>query len=566
MPTGEIVEMPDNPTPEQLAALSRITAQSSTAATQSPGTKVTQQMSNPAAPGGGVAQPPGPPIVHHAPWAPEGTTLRTIQHFLEDGPAPDNPTVRNLARGVGLAGRAIGKGFTGSAYIGADALTGLARMAGVNTGPLPSQRFDALFPQPQGVAEHVLDFAGQAAGGMGDPMMVAAQRHFNPPPLVPNPTGARLPTPKEQTLMQARREGYVATPSQGKGGIGGSILEGLSGKSKLAKQAQIRNQAVTDELARQASSLAPGAPLTNETLDNAMRAAYESGYAPLENAGQMTNGRVYRQALDDILAEHGNVNASFPQAAHPDVADLVSSYRQRTFDAGNAVEAIKNLRREAGDAYRANNGALARTKNAIANALESSIELNLNARGEDGRAMLDAFRAARQQIAKQNVVQRGLVEGSGSVNALKIGQQLQKAPGKLTDQLNTIGKFASVFGPVASMPKAESVVPTSIQGVAGWSVPTAIAGWVAGTPAAGAVASVPFAQYALRKALLSNAGQRLFVDPNLVPGALSRAMANPAVQRALPGLLGQQLAGGLYGQPTAAQPDYLNELEQQRQY
>lgn len=211
LPDGRIArfEVPEGTTPE--------------AAQQLMQNYFDQQQSNPASAGGMGGQP----APQHQPWGPPGSAAATVQDFLNRGPAPDNPTVQALARGTGLAAGALAKGVTGTSGMLSDAAYGLLG----GQGQKPSARFAGLFPQPQGVTEKVLDFAGQTASGMmGDPLARALQQRY-----APNAAAPRQPTDAEREIMDQRAAGFRFAPSDSKASTTGQVLEGLANKQKLAR-------------------------------------------------------------------------------------------------------------------------------------------------------------------------------------------------------------------------------------------------------------------------------------------------------------------------------------------
>lgn len=497
MPDGRIAkfEVAEGTTPEQAqASFEQWQTQS--------GTSNSPPVSNPGAPGGG-ATPPA-----------RGLTER----FL---------------RGAGLVGQGLATGAAGTAGMLGDALNSglnMALPAGHQLG-MPSQALQRGLnnmgaPQAENGAERaVAGISNFVGGAMLDPLSRGMAKRF-----APNVGQPRPPTPKEQTIMDARKAGYKLPPSQGHGGVTGALLEGLAGKERVAKDIEIGNQQVTNRIARSEAGVAPGAPLTNDALEAAKQASVDAGYTPLKQAGQMSNGRVYRQALDSIESRYGNANPSFPGAAHDDVQALVNAYRRRSFDAGDAVESVQNLRRDASGAYRSGNNALAGAQKGISKALEDSMELNL---GNSDK--LDAFRTARTSLAKQNAVQRALVEGGGDVNAINMGQQFQKDPTKFSGGLDTMGRFASNFGSYAGMPKSEVVVPTNhFTGYTGWGGIGALGALATGHPLIAAAAAAPMARLGLRKSLMSEGAQRMFVDPKLGPGLLEKMLTDPRILRGMP--------------------------------
>lgn len=395
---------------------------------------------------------------------------------------------------------------------------------------------DSILPKPENTGEKVGDFVGSVvAGGAGrgvDPLMRAATK-FMP--------GAAAPalTPRQQSIAEAQKAGYVFTPSQAEGGVIGTSLEGLGGKRAMSDLAAKRNQSVTDQLAKSAAGLPADAPLTNEVLNTAIKSTYDAGYEPIKQLGQLSNGSVYRKALDKVLTDFQGASASFPAAVKADVKDLVDSYRVTRFDSKDAVDAIQHLRDGASAAYAAGNNNLAKASTAVSQALEDSIANNLRARGKDGAAMLQQFQDARTQLAKQYMVRNAIKEGTGSVNALKIAAKLQSKPGLLTDELKQIGTMGSVAPHISGMPSEQSTPMASNLG----GIPTAVAGWLGGPGAAAGVAGAPFARGALRHSLLMPPSQRM-LGPRLDPNILARLGHNPSVLNAMPTAVMQS---GLYG-------------------
>lgn len=472
----------------------------------SPETIHPPQVSNPGAPGGG-ATPPA-----------RGLT----EKFL---------------RSAGLVGKGLATGAASTAGMLGDAANtaiNFALPADHQLG-MPSKLLERGLnalgtPTPENGAERAVEgIANFTGGAMLDPVSRGMAKRFAPDAGKPMPL-----TQKQSTIIEGRKEGYKLPPSQGHGGLTGAVLEGLAGKERVAKDIEIANQRITNKIGRAEAGLGNNEP-SAAALKTATDEAIKQGYDPLRNIpGRMTNGGVYRRQLDALVKKNGGLNDSFDNV-NPDVLDLARKYQKRTFKPGDAVDAISGLRSNASDAFRTGNSALGRTQRGIADALEKSIELNLG-----NSPLLGNFRDARKLIAKQTAVGKATVEGSGNVNAINMGGQVQRHPEYFDGGLETMGRFANSFGKYAGIPQTENVVPTNhFTGYVGLGGGLGALGALAmGHPAVAALgaagAAAPAARLGLRKALMSEPAQRMFVDPKLAPGLLEKMLTNPRLMRGYP--------------------------------
>lgn len=487
MPTGEVVDMPDNPTPQQIADL---------AAIQSP-------------------QP--------------------------EAPQP------SFGRALGLTARDAITGLTGSAGMVGDALNTAINMGGRAMGHdpqlgMPSQAIQGLMtkaglPEPQTTTEKIVSMLASTMAGSKDPLMNAATSRYLPPTAKPELT------PRESAISEGQALGYKVPPSEAMGGTIGTQLERLSGKEPLYNNMALANQTVTDKVARQVVGLPPGSYITEEAIDAAKKATYAAGYEPIKQVGTITTGKVYRQSLDKVLNDFQGAPGSFPLAAKNDVKDLVNAYRVRSFDSEHAIDAIQSLRSDATLNFRGGNPNLGKAQQAVAKALEDNIELNLQGMGQNGSKMLAEFRASRVQLAKQNVVAKALEKGTGEVNAQKIAGQLKRnGENYLTGDLATIGNFAANAQKVTKVPQMQSVpiYRHPITTAAGAGLTSLIPG---GQLPAAVIAGFPLGQAGLRQAMMTPMAQRM-LGPQLDPNILARLAGNPSVINAMPTGIGQT---GLFG-------------------
>jgi len=190
-------------------------------------------------------------------------------------------------------------------------------------------------------------------------------------------TDAVQKTPIRETLQDASKAGYVIPPSYAGGGVASRLAEGLSGKYKTNQLAGIKNQKVTDSLARKAVGLPEHAPLTSEAMQTIRQNAYKSGYEPVGSIGTVATDDAYANALKSIEKPFTSAEKSFPTGKALPTDDLLTSLRVNRFNAGDALSKIQNLRNDASAAYASGNNALGAANKSAATALEDVIQRNL---------------------------------------------------------------------------------------------------------------------------------------------------------------------------------------------
>lgn len=308
---------------------------------------------------------------------------------------------------------------------------------------------------------------------------------------------------RDTTLAEARQAGYVVPPATTNPGVVTRALESVSGKAATQQAAGIKNQKVTNNIIRKELNLAKDSPITIDVLEG-IRTKAGQAYEAVKNAGQMIADQTYRNQVKLLSAEADKIAASFPKAklgAAGEIKELQEAMSEHTFDAGAAVEFVKQLRKEASDnlsfgVSEPAKKALGRAQNRAAGFLEELIERNLVATGEG--ALMTAFRDARMQIAKSYTVQRALNQGTGNIIASKLASELRKAV-PLSGGMKTAAKFAAAF------PKA-AAEQTDSTGVSALSAALAGGGAATLNPA---LLAAPAARVGIRELLLTGAGQRL---------------------------------------------------------
>lgn len=286
----------------------------------------------------------------------------------------------------------------------------------------------------------------------------------------------------DETLKMGREAGYVLPPSAVNDSFLGRRMESVAGKAAIGQEAAIRNQSVTDRLARQAVGLNENDPISLTNL---------------------------RSARFDAAQPYRDVAALSPQAAN-DLAAL----QQARFDAKMAWKehGRTGLRSAYADAQRAETDVARLTQN-----------LDNYAQQANMPELVDALKQARQRIAQNHQVQAALNRGTGSVDASVIGRSLDNgAP--LSGPLETIGRFQQAYRPYM---REGSTIPTPgvSKSEALASALLATGGAASGHPAGLLAGGLPLLSGPTRSLLLSGPVQESVMSPNYSPGLMANTMA-----------------------------------------
>lgn len=344
---------------------------------------------------------------------------------------------------------------------------------------------------------------------------------------------------RDAAIAASKAAGYTIPPSSANPTLLNRAAEGFAGKISTAQGAAIKNQPVTDALVRKSLGLADDAPLTRETLLGLRRNAGQA-YEAAKNLGRIQADDTFLNSVAAVARESDEVAKDFAGAVDDKVVKLAETFFKSDFDSKSAVSSIKYLRGKAdanlGPMASAEAKTLGRAQRAIADALESQLGRHAASVGDD--AAVQALRDARTLIAKSYTVEKALREGTGSVSANKLAQQLAKGK-PLSGELKTAATFAQNF------PRAAQDVTSSMPGVSPLDFGLAgTIGTMTGNPSAIAlVAGRP----AVRSTILSGPYQRAMVNaPSYGPGLLNRG-----AQSALGTREGQMLlTAGLLGEAT----------------
>jgi hypothetical protein len=404
-----------------------------------------------------------------------------------------------------------------------------------------------LAEDPVGAAADLSTLLGVGAIGTGSQVLSRASTLTNPLTAVTAPVTAvakrgqakmtkqqKLNAVRDDTLREGQAQGFVVTPGSVTPTIGNMLLERIGGKTRVEQLAGVRNQKVTDSLARRAIGLPDDAPLTRDAMRDIRAQEYAAGYAPLANIGRVVADADFKQALQDVTDAFTGASKSFKGAAPQDVQKLVKPYNVADFDAADAIAATRTLRENARNNFQKGEGALGRAQIAVSNALEAQLERSLQvSNNPQAAALLDEFRNSRRRMAVSHAVEDAIVEGTGSVDARKLASDLQK--GKLlTGELEIAAKFANTFKRVVMTPGAVGTPATQTFGGVGMSTRGIIGGATAGLPGGIAAAFLPeLAAAGAQRYMLSGPAQRGALPAYGRYNFLARNIGDPELRNAL---------------------------------
>lgn len=442
--------------------------------------------------------------------------LAQIRQQITNARERDAPLMASTAGKVGNIGAGVISTLPALAIPGANTVTGAALLGGAQGALQPS------LTTHEGMLNTGI---GAAAGGIGQAVGNAVTKGAQN--ILASRTANAAATESQNSvrdavLQEGRQAGYVVPPSEVNSGATATALESISGKAATKQASQAVNQKVTNSLVAQDLGLAKDQPLTQSILADVREKAGQV-YARIKQAGSITTDSAYLDDLAKISNVPEEVAKDFPGATAPaakEINDLVDSLAQDKFSAANAVEYSKRLRQqatanfaEAGVSKSADTKALAQAQAKGADALEEMVGRHL---ADNGQAELaPAWDQARTTIAKAYQAEAALK--GGNVSATKLAAQLQKGK-PMSNGFGLVARFADHFGDATKLPKGGVGVSKLAAVVGGSGV---LYGAATLNPAIiGAALAGSVAPYAVRRGLLSGAGQALLASPNYAPNAL----------------------------------------------
>lgn len=287
---------------------------------------------------------------------------------------------------------------------------------------------------------------------------------------------------RDATLKAAQEAGYVVPPSAVNPSWVNKRLESIAGKAAVGQEAAVRNQEVTNTLARKAVGLPENAPVTEKALEGVRTAAGKA----YQEVGALSP--IAKQDLEALKQARFDANAQF-------------KFYNRTGD-----PAVLKQAKEARE---------------LVDMLEQSLESEA---ANAGRAdLIPALVEARKQIAKTYDVGRAVNVGDGSVSAPVIGRLLDKGR-PLTEELATVGKMQQAF-PSYMREGASIPTPGVSKSEALAAALLAVGGGAAGGPMGMAAGALPLLSGPARSLLLSKPYQSMMAGQSYSPGLLTQAAA-----------------------------------------
>jgi len=343
---------------------------------------------------------------------------------------------------------------------------------------------------------------------------------------------------RDATLAAGRQAGFVVPPSSVNPSTFNRAVEGLSGKIATQQAAAIKNQTITNALAKAELGLADEAALTPATLETVRKQA-GLAYQVVKQAGRIATDGTYLDDLAKIAQSVDEIAKDFPDldiGASKEITGLVDGMLRDSFDSSSAVTLLKTLRKSASGNLSGINvadpakQALGRAQRQAAEVLEDQVVRHLTANGMEEAAT--NFDQARTLIAKTYSIESAL-QGS-NVNAQKLAQQLSKRK-PLSGGLATAAKMAAEFPAAMAVPKGSPV--SALDALVG------VGGPLTGNPA---LLAYPLGRAVARGGILSAAGQNAMLKPSsgaagdsVLQLLLSGSKLTPAAGVGVPAYIGE---------------------------
>ena len=411
-----------------------------------------------------------------------------------------------LPRQAGLAARSVVTGATAIPGMAADAaMAGYNLLTGSNQ-QMPTQATQDFMtqmglPEPQGPVENINQFLGSTISGAKVPLPTISR---------PAPDNFQPDLTRQQrTFDVGQREGYVVPPATIKPSLRNVALESIGGKQATEQTARMTNQQVTNKLANRTLGLPETREITQDTLEQ-VRDEAGKVYDAVTKAGRIAADADYKSGLQKMRAEISEIMSDFPDAdiaAASDIEKLIKSLDVSDFDAKSGMAFLKQLRNEAADNLAAiddpTRKALGRAQRSAAENLEEMIFRHLSSIGQGELAK--QFDNARRQIAKSYTIQAALDEGSGSVDAMKLSQILNKGK-PLSPELEIAARMGGSFPRAMIRPERTGSVGSNALDLAMTGAGAVSFPLVSVSPYA-ALGIIP-AKYGARRLALSKALQR----------------------------------------------------------
>lgn len=288
---------------------------------------------------------------------------------------------------------------------------------------------------------------------------------------------------RDATLNEGRQAGFTVPPSAVNDSWLNKRLESIAGKAAVGQEASLRNQQVSDDLARRAAGLGPSEAISESTLG----------------------------------ASVGRASTPYREVASldPTAATNLEAWRKANLESKLQWKHYGTTHNP--DAYRA-------AKTAGDEAVMFLDDIDQIAQGRGRPDLAQSLKEARVKLAKIGEVENAANIGTGSIDPAVIGRALDRgAP--LSGELRTIGAFQQAF--------PQYMREASRIGTPGVSKSEALASAVLGTAGAAATGSpmglltggLPLLSGPARSLVLSKPYQNVMAKPNYSAGMTANAVA-----------------------------------------
>lgn len=339
-----------------------------------------------------------------------------------------------LDTGAGLMGNIAGNiaaAALTAAIPGANTMIGSAAIGGLMGAAQPTA-------EGESVAGNIA--AGAAGGAIGQKLGQGVAGLLSRGAASKAAAGAAN-TVRDATMKAGQEVGYVVAPAATNPTAWNRLVQGLAGKTATGQRAAMMNQATTNRLAREAIGLPENTPLSVEALA-AVRKEAGKAYDVLKQFDEIPLDGTY---MDDVMRAakpYMDTASEFPELASKEIQDAIQLANRTKVSGNGLIEVTKTLREKADAAFRTGDKSLGRILKGISTAMEDAGERHLASTGDE--ALLDAFKGARQTIAKTYTIEKALNPGTGNIVASKLGAELQRGK-PLSGGLKTAAKFTKAF-------------------------------------------------------------------------------------------------------------------------
>jgi hypothetical protein len=276
---------------------------------------------------------------------------------------------------------------------------------------------------------------------------------------MPRLPGAPLVSKTNQAVQAGQEAGYVFPPGTTNPTAGNRMLSGIAGKAAIDQHATVENQPVTNEQARAAMRIAPGdgSAVSDAEIAEA-KANAAPGYDAMRGAGQITAPPNMAAQLAAALKQQSGAGRLAPSLRNTQLDNLTAEIgSNKTFDAGDAMDTIAELRDKSSQAYRQGDASAGRAYKGVSNVIENAIDQHLSANGQPDT--VQGFRDSRQTFAAINTVEAARNQTTGNVQAQKLAAALKGG-----DYIGPEGSPLRIAGEAAGQAPKAFAEPTTTPG------------------------------------------------------------------------------------------------------